>query len=236
MASERWVVTKTLHWGTIRKDMRIGNVVTYDPEVDVLTIDGSKCDSSNDFKIAKANDWVTPDTEEGRKALGVIESPQIPPSNVINSQQQIDSPSEVSIFGSVRGMAIVPDDNSVIAPIDISHMKADELVDVKRSGGLNVAAKHEYGPNIRGKAAIVEGRQNIVIESGRATLPDGTVIGNENQMIEALRGQDRQMPIVKDDGTLARGYGESLNAGQVKTPIAKDTVAIKEALKSIPQE
>ena len=236
MASESWVVTKTVHWGTIRKDMRIGNVVMYDPEVDVLTIDGSKCESSNDFKIAKANDWVTPDTVEGRKALSIIESPQIPPSNVINSQQQMNSPTEVSNLGNVRGMAVVPDDSSVVAPIDISHMKADELVDVKRGNGVNVAAKHEYGPNIRGQAASVESRQDIVIESGRATLPDGTVIQNEKQMIDALRGQDRRMPVVKDDGTLARGLGESLNAGQVMTQVVKDTAAIKEALKSTPGE
>jgi hypothetical protein len=112
MATEKWVLKRSMHLGYIKESLGAGTVIEHDESKGTLKIEGRVFENTNDLVILKKKDWVVPYSKD---AVDQIKSSGAAPVVKLTPQELKEKPKHMQVVKS--------DSDLMTKEIDIKHTK-----------------------------------------------------------------------------------------------------------------
>lgn len=114
---EKWIVTREIHMGYLKRTIYKGNVIEYEEEKKSINIDGDEIDDLRDFKILKKHGFIIPYAEE---ELEKQEQAREQEEREIEERRQKFLSGEDKVIKREK-LPVIQDDSDEHPMIDISH-------------------------------------------------------------------------------------------------------------------
>lgn len=177
---EKYIFAKnSVHFGVIRRDVKRGSVISYNPETFEMDVDGVVYKDSRDFHVCKrateanpSNPWIVPYTEANLKKF----APSAVPEKTYG-QKKMDK---------LKALQVINSDNDIIPSMEINDGKVSKALNSqKRVEASSDEDEIPYGldatmtPKVPKKLSVVSDSNNsatIVSGGKQQSLNSGTTV------------------------------------------------------------